>query len=84
MSNLKNLSMLLLAVTTISAPAMARESRAVAQQTVPSVRSLAQQTTRSAVYVPDADTEGRVCVPAPRVGAFATAPWSDSNIPCEP
>jgi hypothetical protein len=29
-------------------------------------------------------TDGRACVPAPRVGAFATAPWSETNIPCEP
>jgi hypothetical protein len=27
---------------------------------------------------------GRLCYPAPRVAAFATAPWSDTNIPCEP
>jgi hypothetical protein len=27
---------------------------------------------------------GRVCVPAPRVGAFATAPWTGNNVPCEP
>jgi hypothetical protein len=27
--------------------------------------------------------DGRVCVPAPRVGAFATQPW-DNAPPCEP
>jgi len=26
----------------------------------------------------------RGCVPAPRVGAFATAPWTGNNVPCEP
>ena len=26
----------------------------------------------------------RLCYPAPRVGAFATAPWTGDNIPCEP
>jgi len=28
--------------------------------------------------------DGRVCIPAPRVGAFATAPWGGDNVPCEP
>jgi hypothetical protein len=28
-------------------------------------------------------SDGRVCVPAPAVGAFATQPW-DSGPPCEP
>jgi hypothetical protein len=28
--------------------------------------------------------DGRACVPAPRVGAFATAPWTGNNVPCEP
>lgn len=27
--------------------------------------------------------EGSVCIPAPRVGAFATQPW-DTQTPCEP
>ena len=84
MSKLKHLSVLLLTVATISAPAMARENRPVAQQAVPSVRALAQQTTQGVSGVPDTDTEGRVCVPAPRVGAFATEPWINSNVPCEP
>jgi hypothetical protein len=30
-----------------------------------------------------ADLSGRPCTPAPRVGAFATAPWTDEP-PCEP
>jgi len=29
-------------------------------------------------------TDGRACIPAPRVGAFATAPWGGDNVPCEP
>lgn len=29
-------------------------------------------------------SNGPVCIPAPRVGAFATAPWTDGNVPCEP
>jgi hypothetical protein len=28
--------------------------------------------------------DGRACIPAPRVGAFATAPWTGDNVPCEP
>jgi hypothetical protein len=27
--------------------------------------------------------DGRVCVPAPRVGAFAGQPW-ENDVPCEP
>ncbi|HTO66350.1 MAG TPA: hypothetical protein VMM15_34440 [Bradyrhizobium sp.] len=30
------------------------------------------------------DLGGRLCHPAPRIGAFATAPWTGDNIPCEP
>ncbi|WP_271538689.1 hypothetical protein [Bradyrhizobium sp. CCBAU 45321] len=26
----------------------------------------------------------RACVPAPRVGAFVTAPWTGNNVRCEP
>ena len=64
MSKLKYASILLLAVTTIAAPAMAREN-AVTQQAAQTV-------------------DGRACVPAPQVGAFATAPWTNGNVPCEP
>jgi hypothetical protein len=33
--------------------------------------------------VPDASiAQGRSCIPAPRVGAFGTEPWT--NPPCEP
>jgi hypothetical protein len=64
MSKLKYLSLVALAVTTIAAPAMARE-KAVAQQSTQIV-------------------DGRVCVAAPQVGAFATAPWTNGNVPCEP
>ena len=75
MTNLKVLSASLIAVAVIASPAMARESHvasrhvAVANATEPAGPSL---------------IEGRVCVPAPRVGAFATAPWTGDNIPCEP
>jgi len=68
MSKIKYLSMVALAVTTVAAPAMARE------------KAVAQQATQSAY----ADVDGRVCVAAPRVGAFATQPWTNGNVPCEP
>ena len=32
---------------------------------------------------PEYDLYGRACIPAPRVGAFATQPW-DTQTPCEP
>ena len=36
--------------------------------------------TPGAIYV-----DGRACYPAPRVGAFASQPWTNSNnIPCYP
>src|SRR5260370_39494235 len=28
--------------------------------------------------------DGRLCYLAPRVGAFATQPWDNGNVPCEP
>ena len=31
----------------------------------------------------NATTDGRLCTPAPAVGAFATQPW-DNGPPCEP
>jgi hypothetical protein len=47
-------------------------------------RATSRDATAHAEVAPSAyDTEGRVCIPAPRVGAFATQPW-DTQTPCEP
>lgn len=75
MTNLKLLSTGLIAVAMLATPAMARESVAAKRVAV-----------EANVAAPDAPfyTGGRACVPAPRVGAFATAPWTGNNVPCEP
>jgi hypothetical protein len=74
MTKLKLLSAALIAAA-VATPAMARESgvasRRVAAETYASTASDARY------------FDGRSCVPAPAVGAFATQPW-DSAPPCEP
>jgi hypothetical protein len=75
MTKLKLLSAALIAAATLATPAMARESG------VASPRPAEQA---SASTTPDARyTDGRLCTPAPAVGAFATQPWN-SGPPCEP
>jgi len=76
MTTLKLLSTGLVAVAMLGGPVMARTSHAV--------------THSSTMQAEPAASEGfgyqgeRACVPAPRVGAFATAPWTGNNVPCEP
>jgi hypothetical protein len=69
MTNLSFLSAALIAAA-IATPAMARESRVTLQHRA--------NATTGARYV-----DGRLCQPAPAVGAFATQPW-DNGPPCEP
>ena len=72
MTKIKLLSAALIAVAALATPAMAREAHVTS-------RHLANATT-----APDARyTDGRLCYPAPAVGAFATQPW-DNGPPCEP
>jgi len=75
MTTLKLLSAALITAATLATPAMARESgvasRHVTAATTP-------RTANDARYV-----DGRACIPAPAVGAFATQPW-DNGPPCEP
>jgi hypothetical protein len=75
MTAYKFLSAALIATAVIATPAMARTSHVASSRVV---------TTDSDAFPPSRYADGRVCIPAPRVGAFATAPWSDTNIPCEP
>jgi hypothetical protein len=75
MTKLKLLSAALITVATLATPAMARES-GVASRHVTSATT--PRTTNDARYV-----DGRACIPAPAVGAFATQPW-DNGPPCEP
>ena len=80
MASLKLLSAALFAAAVIAAPAMAREHHA-------SARSVTGDT--FVATAPDAGFAGPVsvngyrCIPAPRVGAFAGAPW-DTSVPCQP
>jgi hypothetical protein len=75
MTNFKVLSTALIAVAVIVSPAIARETH-VASRHFAAAKATAPA---GPVYI-----EGRACIPAPRVGAFATAPWTGDNIPCEP
>ncbi|MCC8957684.1 hypothetical protein H8B02_30920 [Bradyrhizobium sp. Pear77] len=75
MTNVKLLPAALIAVAMIASPAMARETHAVSRHAA----EASAATPAEPVYV-----DGRACIPAPRVGSFATAPWTGDNIPCEP
>jgi hypothetical protein len=65
----KLLSATLIAAAMLATPAMARENH---------VRGANASNATTERYV-----DGRACVPAPAVGAFATQPW-DNGPPCEP
>ncbi|PDT76598.1 hypothetical protein [Bradyrhizobium sp. C9] len=75
MTNVKLLSAAFIAVAMIATPAIARETHAVS-------RHVAEANT--AAPVEPVYVDGRACIPAPRVGSFATAPWTGGNVPCEP
>jgi hypothetical protein len=72
MSNFKFLSIVLIAATTVVGPALARARPEASRHANTSVASVA------------GDAQGRGCMSAPRVGAFATQPWTNGNVPCEP
>jgi hypothetical protein len=75
MTHLKLLSAGFVAVAMLAAPAMAREGH--------TSRHHAEAANPGAAPAP-IDVAGRLCYPAPRVGAFATEPWTGGNVPCEP
>jgi hypothetical protein len=76
MTKLEILSAGLVAAAMLVTPATARQghvtSRHLAAETYSSI-------TPAARYI-----NGRPCYSAPRVGAFATQPWDNGNVPCEP
>ena len=76
MTKLKLLSATLIATAVLATPAMARKSHVTSRHLVLDANASASATARN--------IDGRVCIPAPRVGAFATAPWGGNNVPCEP
>jgi hypothetical protein len=73
MTRVRLMSAALIAMAALAGPAMARETHVVRRHVAAEAR-----VTPAARY-----TDGRPCVPAPRVGAFATQPW-DHATPCEP
>lgn len=76
MMNLTLLSTGLIAVAMLSTPAIAREHHTA-------LRHFAERANASTSPAA-VNLGGRPCYPAPRVGAFATAPWTGNNVPCEP
>jgi hypothetical protein len=76
MTTSKLLSMGLIAAAMLSGPVMAREHHGVVRQPL--------QADTVATSAPFYYPGERACIPAPRVGAFATAPWTNGNVPCEP
>jgi hypothetical protein len=76
MTKAKVLSAALIAAAMLAAPAMARESHVTS-------RHLADRAYASTIPL-ESYAGGRACIQAPRVGAFATAPWTGHNVPCEP
>jgi hypothetical protein len=75
MSKLELLPGALIAVAMLSTPVVAREHHPHARHLAASAD---QSATPGARYI-----DGRLCYPAPRVGAFASQPW-DNDTPCEP
>lgn len=76
MTKPKILATALIAAAMLATPAMARETHHV-------TRHLADRT--NATTMPDESyVDGRACIPAPRVGAFASQPWDNGPPPCEP
>jgi hypothetical protein len=76
MTTSKLLSAALIAAAMIATPAMARTNHVTSSRHLSDAEASASPTVRYA--------DGSVCIPAPRVGAFATAPWTGNNVPCEP
>ena len=75
MTTIKFLSAGLIATAMFTAPAVARQHHVTPRHRAESIDAYASQGAR---YI-----DGTSCIPAPRVGAFATQPW-DKTPPCEP
>jgi hypothetical protein len=75
MTKLELLPATLIAAALLTTPAAAQEYRPYARNVAANAQAGAAPGMR---YV-----DGRLCYPAPRVGAFATPPW-DNETPCQP
>lgn len=80
MAKLKLLSAALLAAAVVAAPAMAREHHVASRYVTSDAYAAA---TPYAAFAGPIYANGYHCVPAPRVGAFAGAPW-ETSVPCQP
>jgi hypothetical protein len=76
MSKLRFLSVGLIATAVIVGPATAREHLLASRHVAVDQYTVGDAYAGSARSTPS-------CIPAPRVGAFATAPWTNET-PCEP
>jgi hypothetical protein len=82
MAKLKLLPAVLIAAAMLTTPVVAREHH-------PNARHLSERAQNNAYNAYDSAMPegryfgGRSCIPAPRVGAFASQPW-DNDTPCEP
>jgi hypothetical protein len=74
MTNFKPLAMAVIATAMLTTPVLAKQHHHVRHVIV----HAAANAPVGVHYV-----NGRPCVPAPRVDAFATAPW-ENETPCEP
>jgi hypothetical protein len=77
MTNFKPLAAAVIATAMLTTPVLAK------QHHLHHVRHVAVQGTAVAAPAGVRYVNGRNCVPAPRVDAFATAPW-ENETPCEP
>jgi len=78
MTKLKFISAGMIAAAMLATPAMAQEGRVKSRHFSATADAGAEPP--GALYV-----DGRACIPAPRVGAFATQPWTNTrDVPCEP
>src|SRR5258708_11616657 len=84
MTKLKLLSAEVIAAAMLATPAMARTSHVASRHLAEDANASAFPTDRYSAFPTDRYIDRRVCIPAPRVCAFATDPWSDDNLPCEP
>jgi len=86
MVNAKLLSAALFTVAVIATPAMARDRHVTSPRATEDV-DVNSDPGAAYAAAPDASLGYRAygyrCVPAPRVGQFASQPW-DKDVPCQP
>ena len=84
MTKLTLLSTAVVAVAMLATPAMAREHHARRTAAAAEANAAMDYYPAYPTYQGYYGYYGRACTPAPRVGAYATAPWTGDNVPCEP